>query len=487
MKYLPRIGCVWFRLMLMVGALGVCFCLAQTPSAKSKRPSTPGTPAVVLRSVKVISDAEGPAIEILSNSSAALNPTIESLESPPRLVIDFSNARLQLPKKPPAVESAQVSRLRVSQHQDAPPVARVVVDLVRPMGYSTDGNGERLLVHLHPLAEARQKAPEPPSVSALTKGTDPVAVPVSTGASGTAVEVGSRLGGDSSVTAGPDTTVLRLARGGEVRVCPGTTLSVTTSQNGRDLMLGMSTGALEARYTLNSSDDSVLTPDFRMVLAGPGELHFAISADTRGNTCVRALPGNSASVMVSELMGSGTYQVKPDEQVVFHSGHLNLIDASVPENCGCPPPQIPEMRASAEPVPTVSEKDLPPAVHLAQPGEKAKPMNPPEDSGSESAAHPGSAGPGPNDAPQSQATVTPPDTAPLPAQRSGTANVQIDAPFVFRASDLPPSAPNLDTGNLPMSRSNSQAPLLTMAEPPPEKQRKGVLGKVKGFFSGLFH
>lgn len=472
--------------MLMVGALGVGFCSAQTPSARSKRPSQT-TPVVVLRSVKVISDSGGPAIEILSNSGMALNPTIESLESPPRLVIDFSNARLQVPKKMPAVDSAQIRRLRVNQRQDSPPASRVVVDLVRPMGYSTDGNGERLLVHLHPLAEARQKTPEAPSVSAFTKGTEPVAVPVSTGASGTAVEVGSRLGGDSSVTAGPDTTVLRLARGGEVRVCPGTALSVTTSQNGRDLMLGMSTGALEARYTLNSSDDSVLTPDFRMVLEGPGELHFAISADTRGNTCVRALPGNSASVMISELMGSGTYQVKPDEQVVFRSGRLNQTDATVPDNCGCPPPQIPEMRASAEPVPTVSEKDLPATVHLAQPGDKPSPATPPANSGSEPAAH---AGPndGANAATQSQATLTaaPPDTAPLPEPRSGTANVQIDAPFVFRASDLPPSAPNLSAESVPMSRSNSQAPLLTMAEPPPEKQRKGVLGKVKGFFSGLF-
>jgi hypothetical protein len=114
-----------------------------------------------------------------------------------------------------------------------------------------------------------------------------------------------------------------------------------------------------------------VTPDFRMLLAGPGEFHYAISADARGDTCVRALPGNTASVIVSELIGDGTYQVKANEQVFFRSGKLNQMETTVPDDCGCPPPQIPAMRA-AVPAPTVSEKDLPPAVHLVQPGEEAQ-------------------------------------------------------------------------------------------------------------------
>ncbi len=485
MKSLPRIAGEILRLLLLAGALGAAFCLAQSPSAKPKGSAATvagvtivRTPRwVVLQSVKVISDAQGPAVEIITNSSQALNPTMESLDSPPRLVIDLPNTRVLLPLKRIAVGTEQVSAVRVNQFQQTPPVTRVVVDLIHPVGYSTDGAGQRLLVRLHPMAEARQKSPEPPSVPAFTQGVQPVAVPVSSGNSGAVVEAGSLLGGDSSVTAGPDTTILHLTRGGEVRVCPGTTLSVTTSQNGRDLLLGMSTGALEAHYTLSSSADSVLTPDFRMLFAGPGDLHYAISADTRGNTCVRSLPGNTASVIVSELMGDGTYQVKPDEQIAFRSGRLNLIEAAVPENCGCPPPAIPAMRASAEPAPSVSEKDLPPAVHLAQPGDEAKPVPPAESASSRSASG----------TPPSQITLTPPETAQLPAPAPGAPHVQVDAPFVFRAADSLPATPNLD-GTLPMSRSNSPAPLLTTAEPPPDakQEHKGVLGKMKGFFSGLF-
>ena len=119
--------------------------------------------------------------------------------------------------------------MRINQFQQAPPVARVVVDLVHPVGYSSDSQGGRLLVRMHPMAEARQNI-ETPSVPALTKGDQPAFVPVVPGSSGVVVEASGRLAGNSALTAGVETTILRLARGGEVRVCPKTTLSVTPSR-----------------------------------------------------------------------------------------------------------------------------------------------------------------------------------------------------------------------------------------------------------------
>jgi hypothetical protein len=467
MKSVPRLGCQFVCFSLLAAVLGASFGLAQTPD---DRPVPTGPPAV-LRSVKMISDADGPALEIISSQNP--DATIEFLDSPPRLVIDLAHTKVSLPRKRLEVGSEQVSAVRINQFQQTPPVARVVVDLVHPVGYSSDSHGQRLLVRMHPMAEARKKI-ETPSVPTFTKGVQPAFVPVVPGTSGAVVEAGSRLASDSAVTAGSETTILRLARGGEVRVCPKTTLSVTPSENGRDLMLGMSTGALEAQYTLGASADSVVTPDFRMLLAGPGEFHYAISANARGDTCVRAMPGNTASVIVSELMGNGTYQVKSNEQIFFRGGQLSQRTTAVPDDCGCPPPPVPVMR-TALPAPTVSEKDLPPAVHLAQPREEAKPA--PPESASGTAAQ---------DEPQTQVMVTipPPETAGLPAPPPNAPHVQVEAPFVFRGGD---SASEPDLAALPMSRSTTRAPLLTMAEPPPEAEpRKGVMDKVRGFFSSIF-
>ena len=457
MKFQPCVRSALVALALLTGLLIASGGAQSTP----KLLATTDTP-IFVRSVRVL---PGPAVEILS--SRPLVPAISTLDNPPRLVIDLPNADLpaNLSGNNNRIDSSaqEIRRIRVNQYQNAPPVTRVVVDLVKPVGHTWDAAGNRLMVRLR--ASSGQVTAKPPSVPAFTQGIQPAAVPLGPGSSGTVVLAGSRAAAGSSVTAGSETSVLRLQRGGEVLVCPGTTVSVTSAQSGNGLMLGMNTGALEAHYKLDASADSILTPDFRILLAGPGEFHYAVSADSRGNTCVRALPGNTASVIVSELLGEGNYQVKPTEQIVFHSGRLNLVDAAVPDSCGCPPPEIPVMLASAAPSPAVSDAKQPSSMDLGRDG--SKPVTPPASARPSGVTLPG------------EAAALPPETAALPPSKPNDVHVQVEAPFVFRAADMPANhppapkpAPIPDAQSLPVRDLPRPATFETEVLPPAQSQAK---------------
>lgn len=456
----------------------------QNAPAQGIPPATSADPATITRVKVILNQGGAPALEI--TSSHPLTPTVSKQQNPPRLVVDLPNALMSVHSKQFDVQSDKISAVHFEQYRDAPPAVRVTVDFRQPPEYSTTTNGNQFTLRFaSPVEVAKASPPEVPSVPSLTRGSEPVAVPVIPGANGGAVMLaGSRLANGASVTAGTETTVLRLMRGGEVRVCPNSSVSVTSSKTGRNLMIAMSTGALEAHYSLGPSSDSVQTPDFQMMLAGPGEFHYAMSADTHGNTCVRSLPGNSASVIVSELMGDGTYQVKPNEQVMFHNGRLAGMDNSIPATCGCPEPR-PVLRAEVPDRPLVAEKDLPQSLRLAHPDDEPKP--PP----------PGKSSPGvsSNSPPSGQVTlsVTNPETA-LPSAKPDDVHVQVDAPLVFRASDLPPAAPAAPLAQaerLPVVATSAPPPPQTIVSPPPQaapppNPKKGFFGKVKGFFSGMF-
>jgi hypothetical protein len=453
-----------FALLIVLAALNVAGqANPQSVSLPAPRVRTKvQAPAASVLVVRVVPDKNGPAVEIIS--TRPLVPEVQKLDGPPRLVIDLPNTSNSLQAKQVdfqsgAFRSDPVRAVRIDQFQSHPPITRVVIDLLKSSEFTWDLAGNLLTVRLRSEAEA---APKPPSVASLTTEAQPVVVPVSTGGSGVAISL-ERFANGSTVTAGATSQILSMGGGGEVRVCPGTTLSVTKSGSGRDLMFGMSTGAFEAHYTLQSSADSVLTPDFRILLEGPGEFHYAISADSRGNTCMRPLPGNTASAMVSELIGDEKYEVKAGEQVVFRSGRLTAVDAATPADCGCPPASIPVMTASSSSLPA---KDSADPTHLAEPGSMKAPVN---------VAMAGS------------------ETEPLPASKPHESHIKIEAPLVFRASDLPPAhssaapAPNALAAGDPMTSATMPATILPPPPAPPDKAHHGFFGKVKGFFGAIFH
>jgi hypothetical protein len=413
------------------------------------RPSVPASVIALIKSFRIVQEKNGPALEILSTKP--LVPSIHALANPPRLVIDLPNARLEALPKRIMVQADQISWLRSDQFQTSPPVARIVLDLEAALPYTWDAAGNRLVVHLGKNASAPDRSPvQRLSVPSLSSSSQPATVRSVRTSELVAIAQNSLAPG-ASIAAAADTAILGLASGGEVHVCPGTTVSVTSSQTGHNVMLGMSTGAMEAHFALDASSDSIMTPDFRILLTGPGEFHYAFSADHQGNTCVRALPGNTASVMVSELMGDRTYQVKATDQLVFRSGQLDRVDMSVPLECGCPPSREPTVRAmnnlpvDSEPAPANSRwtsAGTIPNVAATLPENKA-PSAP---------------------APDLATNHAPPEL-----------HMQVEAPFVFHATG-PPPPPVEEVRALPVASRPLRAPALSAPLPPPVRATRKPTG-----------
>ncbi len=427
-------------------------------------------PATVLR-VKLQLEKDSPSLEIMS--TRPVRPVITKTQSPPGLRIDLSNAQMSVRHKEITVQNPLIDAIRLDQIALLPPVVSIVVNERKPLSYTWDAAGNRLTIRLHLESEAARA--RPPSVSALIPPVEaePVAVPVSTGGP---IMFADRQASGSSFSAGFNTQTLRLSRGGEVHVCPGTTVSIIHPQNGGDLLLAMGVGALETHYTLQESADTILTPDFRILLRGPGEFHYAIRADSRGNTCVRALPGNTASAIVYESIGNGQFEVVPSEKLLFHGGHLSASDTAfhtgqlsevetvVPEDCGCPAP-VPVLRAELPAtLPPVENKNSA-ASGAAQTTVEAALTRP-------TALQNASDG----------AAVA--SSAPLDTKEK---TPEFEATLVFSQKGPPLPKPV----DLPLSSRRISFPDVAVAPPalPPvvnQKPRKGVFRKVTGFFSRIF-
>ena len=471
-------------LALAMLALEALVLVAQTASKPAAKPPAAVHKIAAVKSFRLIQEKNGPAVEILSTQP--LVPAIQLISDPTRLVIDLPNALLEAPQKRLSIQADQISALRANQFQLNPPVTRVVVDLLAPREYTWDAAGNRLVVHLgKPLTEASHP-PEPQPVASLAPASQPVVKEVR--AAGPLAIVGDTGKVGASFTAGADTAVLRLSSGGEVRVCPGTTLSITPSQSRHNLMLGMNTGALETHLQLDASTDSVMTPDFRISLVGPGEFHYAFSADHQGNTCVRALPGNTASAIVTELLGDRTYQVRATDQLVFRSGQLDRVDMAVPLECGCPPPQqtteratnnLPVQSSALSEVRPPASSDMRPLTETTRAAEEAPHTE-------NSAAIEPPAG----DSPQASAGPS----------SDNQLHVQVTAPLVFHATG-PPPAPVEDVQALPIESRSATGPELNPAPAPPSQvapptgskmtatsvpQHRGFFQRLGRFFTAIF-
>jgi hypothetical protein len=270
----------------------------------------------------------------------------------------------------------------------------------------------------------------------------------------------------SELSAGIAAATLKFSRGGQVRLCPGSHLSVNNGSQG--LMLGMDTGAIEIDFRLEQAAvDLVLTPDFNIRLAGPAVYHFALGVTNRGDTCFKPLPGNNAGVLFSQLLGSDVFA--SNEAALFREGKLSG-HSTLTEPCGCL--AAPVLRASAAPETPFSHSGDAAATRVVLANREGAP--------------------------------------PVPSDQPEQTHVEVETPFVFSAraaTAAPGTVAKIQFSSLPNTffMQEEADPVVLAVRPPemparevrpspepatvPKKERdkKGFLARMKGFFGSLFH
>jgi hypothetical protein len=265
---------------------------------------------------------------------------------------------------------------------------------------------------------------------------------------------GLEVSNGSVITAGDHSASLRLARGGQVRICPGTNLTVNRSPNSQELMFAMSAGSLEAQYQLPPIADAVLTPDFRILISGPANVDLSITASPNGDACVRSR-GDDSYIVVSELMGNDFYRLRPNEQALFHSGHAKDPEINGPTTCGCPAPPPVERAELSPPAPTPA------------------PVTPAQNSAALKAVQ---------TEPAVAATAN--AAAALPPVSQGKVQVEVDAPMIFKGTGEPPDVTatlaRVHVEHLPWPDTPAVSP-----EPPSAPAKPKPAAAKKGFFHRL--
>jgi len=231
-----------------------------------------------------------------------------------------------------------------------------------------------------------------------------------------------------TVTSGSMTTNVVLPRRGVLRVCASTSVHLSTdasvpSGETPGLMMALDHGALEASFATGQNSDTVLTPDFRILIGGPGSSEVKVRLGQHGDTCVDNPGANAPYVVVSSVFEGGAYRVQPGQRVMFQHGSLNEVVDQEKEPCGCPPEARPgtndfPLAQSAGLAPLEKPAPAPqagvvtpekPHQHLDQPLVYTAPAAAPGQAPQPPAAAPASASP----------AQTAPPAAPAPAKKKG--------------------------------------------------------------------
>jgi hypothetical protein len=158
------------------------------------------------------------------------------------------------------------------------------------------------------------------------------------------------IAASGTITSGSATTEVLLPHRGTLRVCASTTVKLAAGSSVAagdtpGLMMAIDHGAVEASFATGRNADILLTPDFRILIGGPGAADVKVRLGDNGDTCVDnpGVPGaNAPYVLVTSVFDNSDYRVQPGQRVMFQHGSLHEVVDQEKEPCGCPAPPKPD-------------------------------------------------------------------------------------------------------------------------------------------------
>jgi hypothetical protein len=152
--------------------------------------------------------------------------------------------------------------------------------------------------------------------------------------------------GSGTITSGPNTADVVLPNRGQLHVCASTSIKLAANSGvpageTPGLMMAMDHGAIEASFSTGRNADTLITPDFRILIGGPGPALVKVRLGQHGDTCIDNPGANAPYVLVSSIFDNHDYRVQAGQRVMFEHGSLHEVVDHEKEPCGCPPSSTP--------------------------------------------------------------------------------------------------------------------------------------------------
>jgi hypothetical protein len=149
------------------------------------------------------------------------------------------------------------------------------------------------------------------------------------------------IASSGTITAGATTAQVTLPYRGTLHICASTTVKLAADSSvpageTPGLLLAIDHGAIETSFATGRNEDVVMTPDFRILVGGPGSSELKVRLGDNGDTCIDNPGANAPYVVVTSLFDSGLYRVEPGQRVMFQHGSLREVVDQEQEPCGCP-------------------------------------------------------------------------------------------------------------------------------------------------------